>query len=111
MSRRKIRTSYQKVCRRLSVRGLVSHLDEVLPRLIRRTKVRHFALVNYTHLVEQLVQALAGLVDGHDGRHPHGVRGDTKCLDKLESSRSTIIHGQYTSSNRQEWGDRLGYSL
>ena len=37
------------------------------------------------YLVKQLVQAFAGLVYGYDGRHPSGIRGNTKSLYELQS--------------------------
>ena len=68
----------EEVGRRLTVGGLVPHVDEVLARTVGRPEVGHFALVDDGDLVEELVERLASLVDGDDGgvREEVGARAE-----------------------------------
>lgn len=59
-------TRNQEVRRCLSVRRLVSHFNEVLPRLRRLSIVDHLSFIDYADFVKQLVQNLRSLVNGDD---------------------------------------------
>ena len=90
--RRRRLTCHEEVGRRLAVRGLVAHVDEVLARLVRWAEVRHLAIVKDTDLVEEVVETLAGLVNRDDRCGPCKVGRDAECLAELESSRCTKSH-------------------
>lgn len=82
-------TSHEEICSRLTVGGFVPKVDEILARLLGRSKVCHLTLVDDANLVEEIVERLSGLVDGDDRRHPGHIGSNTKRLDELESGRST----------------------
>ena len=81
------RTRHEEIGGGLSVRGLVAHIDEILSRATGRSEVGHSALVDHTHFVEELVQGLAGLVDGDNRRHPAKLGRDPEGSDELEGCR------------------------
>lgn len=90
----------EEVGRGLSVRGLVSHVDEVLPSVFGGPEVRHLALVEHANLIEKLVQRLACLVNSNDGCHMSNVGGqpegadEFKCCRRATSGVSVYIRGQ-----------------
>ena len=77
-------TSNEEISGGLTVGRLVAHVDKVLTSLVRRTEVDLSTLVYDTDLVEVLVQLLARLIDGDDGRLSRNVGGYAKRLDELE---------------------------
>ena len=60
----------QEVRRRLPVRWFISHVDEILPRLVRWTKVDHSTFVDQANLVEHLIKRLSCLINRNYGGHP-----------------------------------------
>ena len=56
-------TSHEEICSRLTVGGFVPKVDEILARLLGRSKVCHLTLVDDANLVEEIVERLSGLVD------------------------------------------------
>ncbi|KAI3482187.1 hypothetical protein L1887_55157 [Cichorium endivia] len=68
----------------LTVVRHVTHLGKVVGGVGGGAKVDLLALVDDEHLVEELGEALARLVDRGDGGGVGDVGGDTKRLDKLE---------------------------
>ena len=84
----KILTGDEEIGRGLAVSRLVPHVNEVLPRPVRRTEVNLLALVDDADLVEDLVQLLACLVNGDDTGLTADVGRDADGLDELECSRS-----------------------
>ena len=82
-------TCDEEVGGRLTVSGLVPHVDEVLARLVGGTVVDLLALVDHADLVEDLVELLASLVDRNDSRLTANVGGNAQSLHELEGRRRT----------------------
>ena len=82
-------TCDEEVGSRLTVSGLVTHVDEVLARLVGGTVVDLLALVDNADLVEDLVELLASLVDRNDSRLTANVGGNAQGLHELEGRRCT----------------------
>ena len=59
------------------------HVNEILLRLARNTKVGHPSFVDNTYFVEVLVERLAGLVDGDDSRLIEVVCRDPQGTDEF----------------------------
>ena len=82
-------TSYEEISGRLTVGGLVAHVDEVLARLVRGAHVHLQAVIDDTDLVKVLIELLSRLVDRDDGRLTEDIRGYPQSLHELKGSRST----------------------
>lgn len=80
-------TRNKEVWRCLSVRRLVSHFNEVLPRLRRLSVVDHLSFIDYTDLVKQLVQNLRSLINGDDRCETQSLCRYTECADEFNSGR------------------------
>jgi hypothetical protein len=73
---------YKEIGRRLSVGGLIPHVDEVLSCFISWPEIRHSPFVYDANLVEQLVKCLSGLVNGNNGSHTIHICSDPEGTDK-----------------------------
>ena len=82
-------TCDEEVGSRLTVGGLIPHVDEVLARLVGGAVVDLLALVDHADLVEVLIELLSRLVDRDDSRLTENVRGYPQGLHELKGSRST----------------------
>lgn len=60
----------------LTIGGFVSHIHKVFLGSIGRTEICQLALVNDSDLVENLVQVLAGLINGDDGGKTIDIGGN-----------------------------------
>lgn len=62
------RTTNEEICRSLPVKGLIAHIDKILTGGSGRPKIDHSTFSDDTYFVEELIQLLPGLVNGHDSR-------------------------------------------
>ena len=73
----------QEIRSRLPIHGYVSHVDEVLPGVVRRPEVYHPPFVDEADLVKDVVERFAGLVDGDDSRLVEVVRRNPQGTDEF----------------------------
>jgi len=76
-------TRNKEIGRRLSVEGFITHVHEILARLLRRPKIDHSAFGDHANLVKQVVQLFSRLVKGYNCRKPADIRANAKCLNKF----------------------------
>lgn len=87
----------------LSVRGLVSHVDEVLARLVGGAVVCHLALVDDTHFIEQCIERLGRLVDGDNCGDASDVGRDSEGAHELQGSRRVETAGRAVTADCQKF--------
>lgn len=64
------------------------HINKVLPRLIGRTEVGHFAFIDHADLIKMLVEGLSSLVNRDYGGQMESICCDAKSLDEFQCSGS-----------------------
>ena len=89
-------TSDEEISCSLSVIGLIAHIDEILPCGFGRPEICHSTFSDDTHLVEELVKLLSGLVDRHNSCQTSNVSAQTQSLDEFECSRGIEATGRAT---------------
>lgn len=95
-SKRKKRASEEEICCSLSVMRFITHIDKILAGSFGWPKIRHSAFSDDTHLVEEVVKLLSGLVDGHDGCQTCDVRAQAQSLNKFKCCRGIESTGRTT---------------
>ena len=77
-------TCDEEVGSRLTVGGLVPHVDKILPCPVRRPKICHLTIVDDADLVEYLIELFARLVERDDGGNAANVRAKPERANELE---------------------------